>query len=120
MFLKIKQCLEQNIREQIECKRPASIKQMNRVQNTHSAKRWMYQPSLSFFISLLDIPPFFRNMYPSLFFRNMNPSHFFSPSLENTKFYDDTPESGRLKKFNKKPWKPTTYRNFESSVLNVS
>ena len=33
------------------------------------------------------------------------------PSKENTRFYDDTPESGRLKKINIKPWKPITYRN---------
>ena len=33
------------------------------------------------------------------------------PSRENNRFYDDTPESGRLKTINIKPWKPITYRN---------
>ena len=33
------------------------------------------------------------------------------PSPENNRFYDDTPESGRLKTINIKPWKPITYRN---------
>ena len=41
-------------------------------------------------------------------------------SQENAKFYDDTPESERLKKINIKPWKPITYRNSVSWVLNVS
>ena len=30
---KVIECLEQNIRKQIDCKRPSSIKQMNRLQN---------------------------------------------------------------------------------------
>ena len=34
MFPKVIECLEQNIRKQIDCKRPSSAKQMNRVQNT--------------------------------------------------------------------------------------
>ena len=29
----------------------------------------------------------------------------------NSRFYDNTPESGRLKTINIKPWKPITYRN---------
>ena len=33
MFSKIIECLEQNIRKQIDCKRPSNIKQMNRILN---------------------------------------------------------------------------------------
>ena len=33
MFSKVIECFEQNIREQIDCKRPPSTKQINRVQN---------------------------------------------------------------------------------------
>ena len=33
MFSKVVECLEQNIRKQIDCKRPSNTKQMNRVQN---------------------------------------------------------------------------------------
>ena len=32
-----------------------------------------------------------------------NPCSSCRPSLENTRFYDDSPESGRLKKSNTKP-----------------
>ena len=32
-FLKLIECLEQNIRKQIDCKRPSNTKQMNWVQN---------------------------------------------------------------------------------------
>ena len=32
MFSKVMECLQKNIRKQIDCKRPASTKQMNRVQ----------------------------------------------------------------------------------------
>ena len=31
VFLKVIECLEQNIRRQIDCKRPSTTKQMNRV-----------------------------------------------------------------------------------------
>ena len=34
MLLKVIKCLEQNIQKQFDCKRTASTKQMNRVQNT--------------------------------------------------------------------------------------
>ena len=34
MFSKVVECLEQNIRKQINYNRPSSIKQMNRAQNT--------------------------------------------------------------------------------------
>ena len=33
MFSKLIECLEQNIQKQINCKRPSSTKEMNRVQN---------------------------------------------------------------------------------------
>ena len=33
MFLKVIKCLEQNTRKQIDCKRPSSTKQINRMQN---------------------------------------------------------------------------------------
>ena len=33
MFSKVIECLEQNIRKQIDCKRPSSTRQMNRVKN---------------------------------------------------------------------------------------
>ena len=33
MLSKVIECLEQNIRKQIDYKRPSNIKQMNRVQN---------------------------------------------------------------------------------------
>ena len=33
VFSKVIECLEQNTRKQIDCKRPTSTKQMNRVQN---------------------------------------------------------------------------------------
>ena len=33
VFSKVMKCFEQNIRKQIDCKRPSSKKQMNRVQN---------------------------------------------------------------------------------------
>ena len=32
-FPKLIECLEQNIRKRIDCERPSSAKQMNRVQN---------------------------------------------------------------------------------------
>ena len=32
MFSKVIECLEQNIRKQIDCKRPSNTKQMNRLQ----------------------------------------------------------------------------------------
>ena len=51
---------------------------------------------LSFFISL-----FFRNMHPP------PPPFSWHPSRENTRFYDNTLESGRLKTINIKPWKAT-------------
>ena len=33
VFSKVIECLEQNIRKQIDCKRPSNTKQINRVQN---------------------------------------------------------------------------------------
>ena len=33
MFSKVIECLEQNIRKEIDCKRPSGTTQMNRVQN---------------------------------------------------------------------------------------
>ena len=33
LFSKVMECFEQNIRKQIDCKRPSSKKQMHRVQN---------------------------------------------------------------------------------------
>ena len=39
------------------------------------------------------------------------PPTFWQPSLENSRFYDDLMESGRLKTINIKPWKPVAYRN---------
>ena len=36
---------------------------------------------------------------------------FWQPSWENSRFYDDIMESGRLKTINIKPWKPIAYRN---------
>ena len=52
--------------------------------------------------------PFF--FHPPPFFRNMH-SPSWHPSQENTIFYHDTLESGRLKTINIKPWKPITCRN---------
>ena len=52
--------------------------------------------------------PFF--FHPPPFFRNMH-SPSWHPSRENTIFYHDTLESGRLKTINIKPWKPITCRN---------
>ena len=53
---------------------------------------------LSFSSPLLDIPPFFRNMQPPT--PPPAPVPSWHPSWENPRFYDDTPESGRLKKIN--------------------
>ena len=39
---KVIECLEQNIRKQIDCKRPSNIKQMNRLQNTQ-IEIWQYK-----------------------------------------------------------------------------
>ena len=33
LFSKVIECLEQNIRKQMDCERPSSTKQMNRVKN---------------------------------------------------------------------------------------
>ena len=55
--------------------------------------------SISFFIPL------------SLETCNPLPSLSWHLSRENTRFYDDTPESGRLKTININPRKPITYRN---------
>ena len=61
-------------------------------------------PPFFFHPPVLDIPPIFRNMQPP------SPSSW-HPSQGNTRFYDDTPESGRLKTINIKPWKPITNKN---------
>ena len=42
MFSKAIECLEQNIRKQIGCKRPSNTKQMSRVQNIPS-EIWKYK-----------------------------------------------------------------------------
>ena len=39
VFSKVIKCLEQNIRKQIDCKRPSNTKQMNWVQNTRIKRR---------------------------------------------------------------------------------
>ena len=39
MFSKVIECLEKNIRKQIDCKRPSNTKQMNWVQNTQIKMR---------------------------------------------------------------------------------
>ena len=39
VFSKVIECLEQNIRKQIDCKRPSNTKQMNWVQNTQIKMR---------------------------------------------------------------------------------
>ena len=65
-------------------------------------------------------PPFLFSspfLISPLYFKTCNPHSPHSPcpswhSLwENTRFYDDTPESKGLKKSSTKPWKPITYRN---------
>ena len=61
---------------------------------------------LSFFI-----PPFLRNM--------QSPFPSWHVSRENTRLYDDTLESGRLKTINIKPWKPITYRNLSTECLLI-
>ena len=53
-------------------------------------------------------PPTF--LISSLSLETCNPSPSWHPSWENSRFYDDTPESGRLKTIIK-PCKPITYRN---------
>ena len=63
----------------------------------HSAKRFM-RPPFFFHPLLLDMQP------PPC-------PHSWHRSQENTRFCDDTLESGRLKTSNIKPWKPITYRN---------
>ena len=42
VFSKVVECLEQNIRKQIDYNRPSSIKQMNRAQNTR-IEIWKYK-----------------------------------------------------------------------------
>ena len=42
MFSKLIECLEQNIQKQINCKRPSSTKEMNRVQNIR-IEIWKYK-----------------------------------------------------------------------------
>ena len=42
VFSKVIECLEQNIRKQIDCKRPSNTKQMNRLQNIR-IKIWKYK-----------------------------------------------------------------------------
>ena len=39
---KVIECLEQNIRKQIDCKRPSNTKQMNRLQNSR-IEIWKYK-----------------------------------------------------------------------------
>ena len=39
---KVIECLEQNIRKQIDCKRPSNTKQMNRLQNIR-IEMWKYK-----------------------------------------------------------------------------
>ena len=39
VFSKVIECLEQNVRKQIDCKRPSNTKQMNWVQNTQIKMR---------------------------------------------------------------------------------
>ena len=55
MFLKVIECLEQNIQKQIDCKRPSSTKQINRVQNinikTIKGKYKQIRGVLAFFAS---------------------------------------------------------------------
>ena len=41
-FSKVIECLEQNIRKQIDCKRPLNTKQMNRVRNIR-IEIWKYK-----------------------------------------------------------------------------
>ena len=107
-----------------------------------SVERGISSP-FRFSCSLLDIPPFFRNMRPPLdtntgkykilwwcsplffiplsdispFFRNMyTPPPPLHPLQENTRFYDDALESGRLKPINIKPLKPFTYGNSMETI----
>ena len=54
---------------------------------------------------LLDISPI------SLETCNLPPHPCWHSLQENTRFYDDTLESGRLKTINIKPWKPIIYKN---------
>ena len=74
-----------------------------------------FTKSLSFYKRIVwkgvSAPPFFFHLP---FFRNKQlppPPPFWHPSQGNTGFYDDTPESERLKAINIKPWKPITYKN---------
>ena len=73
----------------------------------HSMERCISSP-FRFSCPLPDIPPFFRKMYTPL-----PPWH---PLQENTRFYDDALESGRLKAINIKPWKPLTYGNCMETI----
>ena len=77
---------------------------INFEQLLHSAEKSIM--SFSFFTLCLSLescnPP------------SLSPSHTFSwdhPSWENTRFYEDTLEQGRLETINIKPWKPVTCRN---------
>ena len=66
----------------------------------------------SFSPSFSSHPPFLqKNASPTPPPPPPKPCSSWYPSQQNTKFYDDTPESGRLKKINIKPWKPITCRN---------
>ena len=42
VFSKVIECLEQNIRKQIDCKKPSNTKQMNRLQNIR-IEIWKYK-----------------------------------------------------------------------------
>ena len=42
VFSRVIECLEQNIRKQIDCKRPSNTKQMNRLQNIR-IEIWKYK-----------------------------------------------------------------------------
>ena len=48
---KVMECLEQNIRKQIDCKRPSNIKQMNRLQNIQ-IEIWKYKAVICTSITL--------------------------------------------------------------------
>ena len=64
------------------------------------------------------IPPFFFYLLFLVFplsLETCNPPSW-HPSRDNTRFYDDTLESGRLKISNINPWKPVTYKNCVSST----
>ena len=63
--------------------------------------------------AMMCVIPWCRKVYQSpLSFKTCTPTHLsWHPSQENTRFSDDTPGSGWLKKINIKPWKPITYRN---------